>query len=213
MTVEVMVSSPAVLDLNRLVDFVVPVYAALMVVVLIGFIRTTHRRRVKKVYNFVRKEKEDDSAPKRIYKLEDFMGIWQQESALRMDEWFIWTRKNIAIRLIAPTQFFKLRHKFELAPDGRLLMSRDMGPGTSTISFAPMVIAKNVEEAEWTSSDQANPQERARGRAAFDEATGTFNMHVEDAPQEGKYRGVFLHSRTLDPKDPNKLTTVSYICI
>jgi hypothetical protein len=206
-----MVSSPAVLDLNRLVDFVVPAYAALVVIVLIGFVRTVHRDRAKKVYNFVRKEKEDENAPKRIYKFEDFIGVWQQESAQRMDEWFIWTRKNIAIRMLAPTQFFKLRHKFKLSPEGLLLMSRDMGPGTQDIAFAPMVIAKSLEkmeETEWVSSDQVNPQERARGRAAFDEATGTFYMSIEDAPQEGKYRGVFLHTRTIDPKDPNKLTTV-----
>lgn len=210
MPVEVMVSAPAALDFNRLVDFVIPAYSALVVVVVISFLRTRQRDGSKRIYNFVRKEAEDESAPKRIYKLEDYLGIWQQVSALRIDEWFAWTRKNLAIRLLAPTQFFKIRQKFELHPDGRLSMKRDMGPGTPELIFASMVVVKNIEEGDWVSTQQANPMERTRARAAFDEATGTFYMQIEDAAQEGKYRGCFLYTRNIDQKDPNKMTTVRY---
>ena len=197
-------------DLNVVVDYVIPMYTVLTLFVLYSFIRGGASSHSKKFYTFVKKE--SAGATPKIYSLKDFIGTWKQETAPKMEDWFTWKKRSFAVRLIAPTQFLKMRHTLEFTEENgvtMLDMLRDMGtPGSQEIKFR-CPVADKAESAVFTQVLDDDQQVRAW----FDAATGAFTLQIMDPKGEGPLRCIVSTTRTIDPFNPNNMTAVRARCI
>jgi hypothetical protein len=196
------------ISLNKIVDMVVPVYTVFVLFVIYSYSKSSASRSQNRIYTFVKKELEDANAPPRIYTLKDFAGCWNQEEAKGVDEWFLAKKKNLAVRLIAPTQFLKMRFNIEFIDEPsklyKIKVTRDVGGrGNMENSGMGPVHDKIEESTPWEKGSGA------KSRWAFDPATGTLTWQILESPEnDGAGWGISQIKRTIDPKDPNVMYAV-----
>ena len=130
-------------DINAIIDGIIPVYTALVCVIIVYY--HTSKSPAKKVEKYALKRASSAVAPK-DWK-EQMNGKFRQYEFIGLDEWLIFVGKPYPVRLMAPKMFLKIVHDIAIK-NGRFICSKSYLEGNDKVTTDDLKIAASESERE-----------------------------------------------------------------
>lgn len=141
-------------DINSIVDAILPVYTALVCVIIVMYHKSKPSKKVNETYALKRASKK---AATKDWK-ELMCGKFNQYEFQGLDDWLIFVGKPYPVRLMAPKMFVKIVHDISIK-DGKFVCTKSYLEGNNSITKDDLTIASSEAERvdEACLSDDGQP--------------------------------------------------------